>query len=180
MTEKILLSESNTVVLACSVCNRQKVVDMTPYLAQPSTSKLKAKCRCGNSWTLNLEKRRYTRKLTNLPGDYVILHDGKPGDSGHLLVVDISLKGLKLKLNRKKDLKIGDWLEVDFQLDNKPQTYIKRMVQVKSVDFPFVGTAFKTSNRPDPDIGFYFLEKKRGLTSIQRFFPEERPQFNEL
>ena len=81
-------------------------------------------------------------------------------DNGHVLVVDISLKGLKIKLNRKKDIRIGDWLDIDFKLDNKAQTYIKRTVQVENLDFPFVGVSFKQKDRMDPDIGFYLREKK--------------------
>lgn len=65
MADTILLSESNTVVLACSVCNHQKVVDISQYLSRQDIKKLKIKCKCGHSWNVNLEKKTSLPK-TNL------------------------------------------------------------------------------------------------------------------
>lgn len=155
MPQKLFLSESNKAILACNICNRQKVVDMTRYLAKGGVSMFKVNCTCGNSWTLFIEKRRYARKTTNLPGDFFIFRDNRAVDNGHMLVVNMSQKGLGLKLNRTKDIAVDDTLKVEFYLDNKEHTFIKRTVQVRNMKFPFVGTMFEKIDRLDPDIGFY-------------------------
>jgi hypothetical protein len=160
MTATIQLSESKTVELSCSVCNRRKIVDMVEYLDRFDIKKLKWNCKCGSTWTANLEKRQYPRKPTGLPGYFVVFQNDKWIDSGDMVVADISSNGLGLKINRKNGLKVGDWLEVDFNLDNKSETFILKMVQVRNIHFPFVGTAFEKSDCQDPDIGFYLKEER--------------------
>jgi hypothetical protein len=160
MTDTIFLSESNTVAVVCSICTRKKVVDMTQYLSHFGVKKLKVSCKCGNTWTANLEKRRHPRKPTKLPGYFVLFQNEKWIDSGKMFVTDISQNGLRLRLKNKNDLKVGDWLEVDFRLNNKPETYIFKMVQVKNINSPFVGAAFENCDCHDPDIGFYLQGKR--------------------
>ena len=170
MNIKKVLSFDNKITLACSMCNRQKVVDMTPYLKNQNLSKFKVKCKCGHSWYEHLEKRRYMRKRTNLPGDFILFRNGKAVDSGHMKVVDISLVGLKIYLNRKMVLHTGDTLEVDFTLDNKTRTNIKRRVHVTNINSPFIVLAFEKTDRLDPAIGFYLRGAKNqiAMTSAKK------------
>ena len=161
MAIKKVLSYDNTIILACSECNRQKIVDMTEYLKNGNISKFKVRCKCGHSWYEFLEKRRFIRKSTNLPGSYILFNNGKAVDTGYMLVVEISIEAVKIRLNQKKDFKIGDTLEVDFILDNKSKTNIKRKVLVKKIDLPFVISAFEKTDHLNPDIGFYLAGIKK-------------------
>ena len=160
MNIKKVLSHDNTIIVACSMCNRQRVVDMTPYLKNENLSKFKVKCKCGHSWYEYLEKRRYMRKPTNLPGDFILFRNGKAAEFGHMKVVDISKVGVKIYLNRKMVLQIGDTLEINFTLDNKAKTNIKRRVQVTKINSPFIVLAFEKTERLEPALGFYLREIK--------------------
>lgn len=155
MAEKAFLTGQNTAIFACSKCNRQFVKDVSQYLKIPSEVKLKVKCTCGHSWVAILEKRRYFRKTVNLTGSYICRSEGKESVSGNMTVVDISTKGLKIKLKESHTVELNDLLDVEFRLDNRTRTLIKRTVSVKNISGPYIGVAFSDYKHEDPDIGFY-------------------------
>jgi hypothetical protein len=117
---------------------------------------LKVNCKCGYSWSTILERRRYFRKSVNFPGTYKYKLHSDEDTLGSMTVVDISRKGLKLKLHDEGHrFKEGDWLEVTFPLDNNPKTLIKRVVDVKNVFENYLGVAFRDTKHEDTDIDFY-------------------------
>jgi hypothetical protein len=159
MVEKTFLSDSNTAQFICIACNRQFIVDMTEYLNIPSIVKIKVKCKCGHSWTTAIEKRRHFRKNVHLTGTYKYREHGKEDAYGSMTVLNISRKGLKIKLHDDEHhFKDGDWLEVTFRLDNQTRTLLKRMVHVKNVFGNCLGVAFSDTKHEDADIGFYLLQ----------------------
>jgi len=132
---------------------------MTEYLNIPSTVRMKVKCKCGHSWSTLIEKRRYFRKNVNLPGTYKYKEYGKEDTYGSMTVIDISRKGLKIRLHDETHpFKDGDWLEVTFRLDNQTKTLLRRMVNVKNVFENYLGLAFSDTKHEDADIGFYLLQ----------------------
>ena len=159
MTTKTYLSSSNTAHFICAVCNRQFTEDMSEYLNVPSMVELKVKCKCGYSWTTILERRQYFRKSVNFPGTYHYKLHGKEDTVGSITVVDISRKGLKLKLHDEgHGFKEGDWLEVTFSLDDDTKTLIKRVVNVKNIFENYLGVAFSDTKHEDADIDYYMLQ----------------------
>jgi hypothetical protein len=102
-----------------------------------------------------LEKRKKYRKQTNLPGTYTNLD--AENDKGVMSVMDISGTGLKLKLNVSRNFNIGDTLRVEFNLDDKRHTEIKKNVVVQNVSGNYVGVAFASGETDDPALGFYLL-----------------------
>jgi hypothetical protein len=159
MVEKAYNTGSNTALFACGNCNRQHIVNVTKYLKIPKEIKLKVKCKCGHEWTVTLEKRRHFRKGVNFSGKFIHRTSGKANYEGKMKVINLSRKGLKIKLFEKVDfVREEDWMEVEFYLDNRPKTFIKRMVQVKNVDGYFIGLSFPDHKHEDPDIGFYLLD----------------------
>ncbi|MFO7963262.1 MAG: PilZ domain-containing protein [Desulfobacterales bacterium] len=155
---KAFINRDNTATIACSVCNRQQVIDLSKYPDINRTVSVKITCKCGNSWNAILEKRRFYRKAVDLPGRYTAWSSaGRPVAEGTMTVVDISRRGLKMSVHSKEKFNIGDWLTVEFHLDNAPRTLIRRMVTVKSVSGKHLGLAFPEHKHEDPDIGFYML-----------------------
>ncbi len=157
MAEKTYITSANTAIFVCAACNRQHVVDVAKHLERPRQNKLKVTCTCGHSWTSILEKRRYFRKSVNFPGTYTKRVAGKPVGEGHMYVQDISRRGLKIKLRDPGKFEIGDWIEVEFRLDNRPRTLIKRVTAVKNIFGPYLGLAFPDHKHEDPDLGFYLM-----------------------
>lgn len=157
MDEKAYITRDNTAIFACSACNRQHIVDVSKYLDLPQKSRVKVTCKCGHSWTALLEKRRYFRKEVKFPGKYTVRTKGKQVFEGNLTVVDLSRRGLKVELHDKRKFEVGDWLEVEFRLDNRPRTLVKRMTTVKNIFGLNLGLSFPDHKHEDPDIGFYML-----------------------
>ena len=87
MIEKLYNTGSNTAVVACSSCNRQRVVDISKYLDVPKEVKLKVRCKCGNTWSVVLEKRRFFRHNIRLPGTFTYKSAGRGSLTGDMLVV---------------------------------------------------------------------------------------------
>ena len=83
---------------------------------------------------------------------------GKKVKLGNIMVLDISRTGLKIKILGEHTLKDGDWIEVEFRLDNSVQTLVKRMVNIKNVSGEYLGTSFSDTKHFDPIIGFYMLQ----------------------
>jgi PilZ domain-containing protein len=163
MDEKAYITSDNTAIFACAACNRQHIVDVSKYLDLPEKTRMRLTCKCGHSWTTMLEKRRHYRKDVSFPGRYIFRTEGKPTFEGNMTVVDISRRGLKVTLHDKRDFQAGDWLEVEFRLDNKPRTLVKRMTIIKSAFGLKLGLAFPEHKHEDPDIGFYMLSATGGI-----------------
>jgi hypothetical protein len=163
MTQKVFLSSQNTAKFICNACNRQYELNMSQYLNSPNTAKLKLKCKCGYAWTATLEKRRYYRKRIQLRGTYKYQITGRAVSEGVMTVLDISRTGIKIKINGEHTLKDGDWIEVEFRLDNSVRTLINRMVNIKNVSGEYIGASFREIKHFDPVIGFYMLQHTPAL-----------------
>ena len=156
MTNRTHLTISNTAQFICKACNRQWVENVSEYLHVPSMVELTVTCNCGYSWKTILERRRYFRKNDNFSGTYKHQLPGNKDSAGSMTVVDISRKGLKLKLDDAGNrFKKGDCLEVSFPLGKDTKTLIKRIVIVKTVFENFVGVVFSDTNHEDTDIDDY-------------------------
>jgi hypothetical protein len=74
-----------------------------------------------------------------------------------MTVEDISSTGMKLKLNAPQGFTVGDHMEVDFSLDDKHRTLIKKRVIVRNIIGPFVGVEFGPAEALDKALGFYLF-----------------------
>ena len=107
---------------------------------------------------MELEKRKFFRKRTKLTGKYRYQITGKKVVEGYMTVLDISRTGLKLKIHGKHNLKDGDWIEVEFRLDNQVNSLINRIVNIKNVSGEYLGVSLLEVKGFDPVIGFYMLQ----------------------
>jgi hypothetical protein len=157
MVTKVYISPSNTATIVCPRCEKTKTVDVGQYVQMNQTVRVKSKCTCGHEWTSVLEKRRQYRKAVSFPGVYKQLEQGREVDQGIMTVVDLSLTGLKLKLNVKRNFKLDARLLVEFHLDDSRRTLMRKNVDVKNVSGLYVGVAFSRTEQQDPALGFYLM-----------------------
>ena len=157
MVHKVYITAENKATYICPQCEKTKTVDVSKYARMNQTVKVKSRCSCGHKWTAVLEKRKQYRKGANLSGIYIYVVEGKEKDRGTMTVMDLSAGGLKLRLEVNRDLKIGDVLKVEFKLDDKKQTLIRKTVVIRNVSAPFYGAAFKDADTYDPVLGFYLM-----------------------
>jgi hypothetical protein len=132
-------------------------VNVAKYAAIDKRVTVNCKCNCGHQFRVSLEKRRQFRKDTDLPGMYLYRTADGSVDKGSMRVVDISSKGLKLKLNVERAFQIGAPLQVEFHLDDKRRTFIEKEVIVRNVKKNMVGTSFAPTEGDDPNLGFYLM-----------------------
>ena len=161
MTEKVFVTESNMGVFECPQCKKGKSVDVSRYRNIRQVVRIKVKCPCGHTYRVVLERRKNFRKDVNFPGSYTHVLPDYREDKGGITVKDLSRSGIKIKLNVEKDFKIGDILLVEFQLNDKQRSLIKKNAVIKKISDPYLGLEFNSIDSSDPSdkaIGFYMFD----------------------
>jgi c-di-GMP-binding flagellar brake protein YcgR len=161
MAEKVFVTENNMAVFECPQCNKAKRVDVSRYKDMRQVVRIKVKCPCGHIFKVVLERRRHYRKDVNFPGTYTHVLPDYREDKGGITVKDLSSSGVKIKLNVKKDFKIGDILSVEFNLNDKQRSSIKKEAVIRKISNPYLGLEFNSVDSSDPSdkaIGFYMFD----------------------
>ena len=144
----------------CPACKKSKQEDVSKFTALNKAIRLKARCSCGNAYSVFLERRRHVRKQVDFPGTYTLLQTSSPRTEGVLRIKDLSRYGVKLKFNSAPDFNIGDHLTIEFNLDDAKHSLITKEVIVRKIMDTSVGVEFATVDSADPSdsaIGFYML-----------------------
>lgn len=159
MTVKIYINEDNTAVFVCPECQKTSIKDVSKYASQNRIPRLKAKCTCGHSYEVFLEKRKKFRKPADLPGTYKYAPENMsaPEHTGTMAVKDISYTGLRIKLQLMPRFKVGDTLWVEFRLDDANRSLIKKKVIVKNMKGLSAGLEYASPQNHDSVLGFYLF-----------------------
>jgi len=159
MAVKIYVNDDNTATFVCPKCQKTGIKDLTKYLQHKSTPRVKARCACGHSYEVFLEKRKKFRKETDLLGSYKHTPDNSnlPGHTGSMTVKDISFSGIRIKLQMMPRFKVGDTLYVEFRLDDAKRSQIKKKVIVKNLKGLSAGLAYASPQNHDSVLGFYLF-----------------------
>ena len=156
--QKIYLTESDKVTFECPKCHASKNADISKYKKMTSSVTLKVKCPCGNVYSVTLERRKHYRKETKFPGIFTFRPLVGNDQKGPMTVLDISKGGLKFKMLSTPIFIRGDIIEVEFNLDNKNRTQIKKQVYVRNIKDNFIHVefcSFNTNDSGDKALGFY-------------------------
>jgi c-di-GMP-binding flagellar brake protein YcgR len=119
--------------------------------------RVKISCPCGHVYSVLLERRKYFRKQTNLAGD---CYFGTKKNRTPITVKDISRVGLKFELERNEKLNIGDVVSVEFRLDDRHSSKIKKDVRVRKISGQIIGGEFVNldpTSSADKALGFYLF-----------------------
>ena len=158
MTEKAFITSQNNAKFECPKCKRSKVADVSKYSNLKKKIQIKVKCPCGNKFSVLLERRKKYRKETNISGSFIHYIDGKATGRGLMTICDLSLTGLKFRVDYEHLFSVDDVLEVRFLLDNPQRTIMHKRVIVKNINLPYVGAEFPITEREDKELGFYLLK----------------------
>ncbi len=139
MSLKVFINDKNMATFICPKCEKSKTSNVAKYKQTETSVRVNCKCPCGHSYSVLLERRKHTRKPISLLGTYSCVNSG---DRGQMTVVDISRTGLKIRLSVKRELELGEKLNLEFTLDDQNQSTIKREVYVRSLKDQFVGVEF--------------------------------------
>jgi transcription elongation factor Elf1 len=153
MTVRVFISDNNKATFQCPECGTGKTVDVSRYKDTEAAVRVKCRCRCGHKYTAILERRKYYRKDTDLPGTYRFKNKG-----GKMLmtVINISRTGLQLKINDDPEIKSGDNLRLEFRLNDSNHSLIEIDVVVHAIRGKNIGCEFRDDY--SSQLGSYLLK----------------------
>ena len=155
--EKAFLDNDRTAVFKCPKCDMVKTVDVSQYSKLDRYIRFTARCSCGHSYKVVLERRKHYRKKVKLAGKCAFINGSHQFP---IVVRDLSRQGLGFEVWDRAPFKVGDRLTVEFKLDNDKQTAIRKDVIVQLISGETIGAEFYSAdpqNVYDKELGFYLL-----------------------
>lgn len=153
MTEiKVHVRENNTATLMCPSCGAIKHIAAEKFRLGRHT--INVRCRCQQFFTVLLDFRRHYRKQTSLPGTYEIISEGGIG-GGIIHINNISRSGVGFTVSGLHRIEKDQELLVEFQLNDKRKTTLKKRVLVRSVRQNAIGCEFKETAEMEKALGFF-------------------------
>ena len=147
---KFYVNDANQAIIVCPKCGFSKTVDTTNYIG--TKKRLKANCKCGEAFKFKFEFRKNYRKDVKLPGEFTIKQSGEKGE---IIVLDLSLGGIRFTTFRPNKILTEDTLEIKFNLDNPARTEIRRSAKVMWVKDRDVGAQYIEPKLFERDLSFY-------------------------
>ncbi len=163
MSKRIHVNADNLAAIKCPHCQSMKLISVHKFKGVKHS--LKIKCTCNNSFSVALDFRERYRKSTNIDAKYVKLDkdikkiDKQAQPNLKSKVADLSLSGLALTIIGSHNLQVSDELIVEFTLDDRAHTHMKRRAIVRVIGQGFVGCQFDKVDSPayDKALGFYLM-----------------------
>ncbi len=146
--------------MVCPECSKTNTIDVSKYKDLDKLVTLRILCTCKKPYSVTLERRRHFRKPVDLKGKYEFRPSGRPAARGSITVLDVSRTGLKMKLKQVPDFEVGSIIDVEFTLDDKHNSVIRKEVVVRGILNNTVGGQFTKLNASDPSdkaLGFYLF-----------------------
>jgi hypothetical protein len=153
---KVYADKKGKAVFHCPHCGFVTNFDASAY--RDRDSRIRIKCRCGESMTMLVEFREYYRRSVSLAGRCTV---HRTGEELEIKVRDLSMSGLSFSIESSKEedqtvLQIGDVVTVRFRLDSPPENLIQRTASVRNIRSGTIGAKFARSEY-DKELGFYLL-----------------------
>ena len=148
--QKVYVDDTNQATIICPKCGLKKNADVTNF--KDTHKSLKAKCRCGEIFRVDLEFRKYYRKKVRLHGEYFV--QGKD-EKGEINIEDISLDGIRFASLKPHYISRNDTVELKFTLDNPMRTEIHTPIKIKWIIDHNVGGQFFDPKSLEKDLGSY-------------------------
>lgn len=150
ISSKAFVPEDGLAAITCPNCGITKQVPVADYCGKKKS--IKVRCRCQQTFTVELEFRQSHRKQTELQGFYEILSDRR---RGRVAIKDLSKNGVGFLVSGAHNVRVGQKIMVIFDLDDKNNTPLKKQAVVRSVYQNRIGCEFKKDQAFEKGLGFY-------------------------
>jgi len=130
----------------CPDCGNVIKKNLSKFLLLDQVIKIKCRCQCGCRYTTLVERRKNFRKSVHFPG---VFYQNGEKEEGLLLVKDVSLLGLGMKISSSYQLRENEVINVEFTLNDRVRSVIKRNVIIKNINKFNVNAEFCSDNEPD-------------------------------
>ena len=151
-SSKVFLSHCGTTTVECPLCNKCHHTTVPEHF---HNKPLRAKCECGQSFSVLFDRRKYFRKEVRLSGEYW----DTSGAQDLMTVTTLSVcdAGFEAR-GRNFLLNEGDTIQINFLLNSNDRNWIKLKAVVKRVKGNQVGVKFTGLNDHQRKcIGFYLM-----------------------
>jgi len=159
MTDNVFIYKDNKAIVICPKCEKSKTIDVSEAIGSKYLVRLQPKCSCGYLYIVLLERRKRHRKIVNLPGTFIYSVSKEQVDKGLMTIQDITRAGLcfKLDANTKQKFNIGDKFLLEFHLDDKSGSLIKKEAIIRNIRGPSIGVEFSSVDLYDRALGLYMF-----------------------
>ena len=147
---KTFVPDDGLASITCPNCGITRQVPVADYCGKRNS--IRVRCRCKQTFKVELEFRQFHRKPTNLNGYYEVLSE-KGG--GRAAIKDLSSNGMGFMVSGVHNVRVGQKIQVNFALDDKNNTPLKKLAVVRSVYQNRIGCEFKKDQAFEKDLGFY-------------------------
>jgi hypothetical protein len=155
MPQSVFVNSENKAIFTCPQCTKSKTIDVSKILFSTNTISLKIKCPCGNIFPVKIERRKFYRKETNLRGVFLLENNSKEFP---MTVNNISRSGIQIKSSKTENLKLDDQVLVQFRLDDKSRSLIKKKGTIRRIEGMNIGIEFSYIDEYDKILGFYLFK----------------------
>jgi hypothetical protein len=155
MRQSVFVNNENKAVFTCPQCTKSKAMDVSKILFSANKISFKVKCPCGNIFPVTIERRKFYRKETKLPGVFLLENNSKEVP---MTVTNISRSGLQFISSKNEILTIGTKVLVKFRLDDRSKSLIKKNGIIKRIEGATVGIEFSIIDEFDKVLGFYLFK----------------------
>ena len=146
---RAFVAEDGTAAFVCPNCEMSRNVPVFSFRGNKHS--INIRCRCQETFTIDLDFRKSHRKITKLSGFYEI----SSGGGGRAEISDLSREGLGFIVSGIHNVRVGQKLQVNFALDDKNNTPLNKTAVVRSVDQNRIGCEFKKDQAFEKGLGFY-------------------------
>ncbi|MGD9233735.1 MAG: PilZ domain-containing protein [Desulfobacterales bacterium] len=151
--EIIYAGATNHVTIICPKCGLKKNTNVFKF--KDTHKRIKAKCKCGEVFRLDLEFRRYHRKIVRLAGEYF---EQEKDEKGEVFIKDISMTGINFETLKPHNISKDDTVELKFTLDNPNKTELHTLVKIMWVNDLDVGGQFIDQSSLKQDLVLYLTK----------------------
>jgi len=146
---KVHVRDDLTATLVCPACGVIRQIAADRF--RQSRHTVKVQCRCQQTFEVLFDFRHHYRKQVNLTGTYQIIGGG----GGIINLTNISRGGVGFTISGLHQIEKDQRLQIEFQLNDKKRTVLKKMVLVKSVQQNQIGCQFEDQAEMEKDLGFF-------------------------
>jgi hypothetical protein len=152
---KTFVTLDNVATITCPKCHKAKNISVGKYRSRKHN--LKVRCSCSHSFSALLDFRRHYRKESNLEGSFSMVSPAF--GAGRLNILNISRSGVGFtvgfSVNGRHTMKLGQKARISFELDNRKQTTIDKIVIIRNIFEQYIGCEFDDTGTLEKDLGFY-------------------------
>lgn len=146
------VDSDGTAAITCPVCSNQKRTSVATFKHKKHV--LKVSCSCKTVFRVLLNYRRHYRKAVNLSGTYTTLYQYDK-TKGLAQITNVSTGGVQYRVVGLNKLHPGSIIDLDFQLDDRQCSPIKKQALVRYTHDNIVGCEFVDKGESDKALAFY-------------------------